>query len=203
MKARAVTRRIFGAFVAIGLAVAVPTAVFADDAKDIQKHDRQLFERSSQLDRDAARASSTPEGQQRLSDRLAKQFKVDASVVSGLRARGLSYGQSTIALALSQELMKQDKTLTQQAALDKLLAERQAHKGWGVIAQEYGLKLGHVISEVKRADKAAHHIAGKPQDHGKPDNVVKAEKADKPEKIEKVEKPEKPEKPAKPEKPGR
>lgn len=97
----------------------------------------------------------------------------------------------TIALALSQQLMKQDKTqtLTQQAALDKILADRQAGKGWGVIAHQYDLKLSQVISEVKKADKAAEHIAGKP------DATVA--------KVDKLDKPEKPEKPAKPEKPGR
>ena len=122
-------------------------------------------------------------------------------MVSGLRARGLSYGQSTIALALSQELMKQDNTLSQQAALDKILAERQAHKGWGVIAHQYGLKLGHVISEVKKADKAAEHIAAKPE-KGKPETDKKVVKVEKIEKPDKLDKPERPEKPAKPEKPG-
>ena len=200
MSAHAVTRWLLAGLVVIAVAFSVPVAVFADDLKDIQKHDRQLFERSKQLDADAARASSTPEGQHRLDDRLAKQFKVDPSVVSGLRARGFSYGQSTIALALSQELMKKDKTLTQQQALDKIVAERQAHKGWGVIAHENGLKLGHVISAVKKADKAADHIAAKPDSDKK---MVKAEKIEKPDKMDKPDKPEKPEKPAKPEKPGR
>ena len=86
--------------------------------------------------------------------------------------------------------MKQDKThtLTQQAALDKIVAERQAGKGWGVIAHSLNLKLGDVVSAVKKADKAADHVAGKPD---KPDHVAK------------VDKPDKPEKPARPEKPGR
>jgi len=57
-----------------------------------------------------------------------------------------------------------------------------------VIAHEFQLKLGHVVSEVKKADKAADNIAGKPD---KPDHVAK------------VDKPDKPEKPARPEKPGR
>src|SRR5437764_2391028 len=159
MRRETVSRWFFGSLLIAGVALALPVGASADDVKDVQKHERQLQADAKQLDADAARASSTPEGQARLNARLATQFKVDASVVSGLRARGLSYGQSTIALALSQELMKQDNTLSQQAALDKILAERQAHKGWGVIAHQYGLKLGHVISEVKKADKAAEHIA--------------------------------------------
>src|SRR3989442_9981042 len=57
-----------------------------------------------------------------------------------------------------------------------------------VIAHELGVKLGHVVSDVKRAEKATDRVAGK---------------ADKADKVAKAEKPEKMEKPAKPEKPGR
>ena len=198
MRAQAATRWFLGGLLTFGVAFAVPVATPADDVKDIQKHERELHAEAKQLDADAARASSTPEGQRRLNERLAKQFKVDPSIVTGLRARGYSYGQATIALALSQELMKRDKSLSQQAALDKIVAERQVHKGWGVIAHDLGLKLGHVVSEVKKADKAADHIAGKPESD-KP-KVAKVDKAEKPDKLDK---PEKPEKPAKPEKPGR
>jgi hypothetical protein len=112
--------------------------------------------------------------------------------------------------------MKKDTTLTQQQALDKIVADRQAGQGWGEIAHGLGLKLGHVISDVKKADKAADHVArGKPDkvDHvakvDKPDKPEKMDKPDKPEKMdkpdkpEKMDKPDKPEKPAKPEKPGR
>ena len=60
-----------------------------------------------------------------------------------------------------------------------------------VIAHELGVKLGHVVSEVKRAEKATEHVAGKRE------KVAKVEKTEKPEKPEKLEKP------AKPEKPGR
>jgi len=188
MRAPTVTRWLVGGLLIAGVALVIPVAALADDAKDIPKNERQLQAEAKQLDADAARASSTSEGQRRLDERLAKQFNVDPSVVTDLRDRHFSYGQATIALALSQELMKQDKTLSQQAALDKIVAERQAGKGWGLIAHDLHLKLGHVVSEVKKADKTADHIAGKPD---KPDHVAKVDKADKPEK------------PARPEKPGR
>jgi len=198
MRAPTVTRWLVGGLMIAGVALVIPVAALADDAKDIQKNERQLQAEAKKVDADAARAASTPDGQRRLEERLAKQFNVDPSVVTGLRNRNLSPGQTTIALALSQELMKRDKNLSQQAALDQILKERQAGKGWGVIAHELGLKLGHVVSEVKKADKAADNVAkGKPD---KPDHVAKVEKPDKP---EKVDKPDKPEKPARPEKPGR
>jgi hypothetical protein len=200
MSTPAVTRWLAGGLLIVGVALVIPMAASAEDAKDIQKHDRQLQADGKQLDADAARAATTPDGQRRLDERLAKQFNVAPSVVTGLRSgdRHFSYGQATIALALSQQLMKKHTALTQQQALDRIVAERQAGKGWGVIAHNLDLKLGHVISDVKKADTAAAHMAGKP-DKMDP-NLAKVDKPDKP---EKVDKPDKPEKPAKPEKPGR
>jgi hypothetical protein len=194
MRAPAVTRFV-GALLIVGVSLGLPMIAQADDAKDMQKNERQLRANATRLDDDAARAARTPDGQSRLNERLAKQFNVDPSVVTGLRNRNLSPGQATIALALSQQLMKKDTTLSQQQALDRIVADRQAGKGWGEIAHGLDLKLGHVISDVKKADKAADHVA-----RGKPDKVDHVAKVDKPEKMDK---PDKPEKPAKPEKPGR
>jgi hypothetical protein len=196
-QAEVLTRWFVGGLLMASMALAVPIAAAVDDARDIQNHEQQLQAKARELDADAARATSTPDGPRRLTERIAKQFKVQSSVVTDVRARTGSYGQATIALALSEELMKRDKSLGQQTALNTILAERQAGKGWGVIAHDLGLKLGHVISEVKKADKAAEHVAGKPDKADKDKAVAKAEKPEKPEKVDK------PEKPAKPEKPGR
>src|SRR5215813_3533364 len=141
MRAPTVTRWLVGSLLIAGVAAVIPVAALADDAKDMQKNERQLQANARRLDDDAARAARTPDGQRRLDERLAKQFNVDPSVVSGLRNRNLSPGQATIALALSQELMKQGKAANQQAALDQIIKERQAGKGWGVIAHELHLKL--------------------------------------------------------------
>src|SRR5947207_2076240 len=185
-----VSRWFFGSLLITGVALALPAVVSADDLSDNQKHERQLQADAKQLDADATRASNTPDGQRRVTERIAKEFKVQPSVVTDLHSRMGGYGQATIALALSQELMKQDKTLSQQAALDHIVALRQEGKGWGVIAHELGVKLGHVVSDVKRAEKATDRVTGKPD---KADKVAKAEK---PEKMEKMEKPAKPEKPS-------
>jgi len=183
------TRSFVGVLLMVGFAVGLPMASLAEDAKDTQQKERQLQAEARQLNADATRAANTQDGQRRLDERLAKQFNVNESLVTQLRTeRHLSYGQATIALALSQQLMKQ-QGLDQQTALDRIIAERQAGKGWGVIAHDHNLKLGRVISDVKKADTAATHIAGKP------------DKVDR--NVAKVDKPDKPEKPARPEKPGR
>src|SRR5438094_633194 len=124
------------------------------------KHAERLQTEAKGIDADAAKAMS-PEGQQRITDTIAKQFKVDPSVVTNLRNRRIGFGEATVALALSQELMKQDKSLTQQRALDQVLAKRAGGEGWGRIAQDLGLKLGRVRAEVERAEEkvAAEQIA--------------------------------------------
>ncbi|MFL5418651.1 MAG: ATP-binding cassette domain-containing protein, partial [Myxococcales bacterium] len=126
--------------------------------------------------------------------------RLDDDARAELRNRKLGFGGATIALALSQELMKRDPRLGQQAALDTILAQRAAGKGWGVIAHEQGLKLGPVVSEVKKANKSTEQVAGKPE------KVIRSEKTDKPDKLDKpdkIDKLEKPERPSKPEKSGR
>ena len=185
------------ALVIVGAGLTLAPMSLADDRADNTKHERQLQVDAKRLDAEATRASKTPEGQQRVTERIATQFNVQPSVVTDLRNRKLGFGGATIALALSQELMKRDASLTQQAALDRIVADRQAGKGWGVIAHELGLKLGDVVSEVKKAEKATEQIAGKPDKVAKADKSEKVEKPVKPEKIEKIERP------AKPEKPGR
>ena len=154
-----------------------------------QKHAERLGVEAKELDAKAGKAG-TPEGQRRVTDAIAKDFKVDPSVVTDLRNRKMGFGEITIALALSQELMKQDKTMSQQQALDTILAKRTAGEGWGKIAHDLHLKLGHVRSKVEKAEKQVARLE-------------RSEKAEKPEKMEKVEKMEKPEKPAKVERPGR
>src|SRR3989441_9696626 len=154
-----------------------------------QKHAERLGAEAKELDARAGKAG-TPEGQRRVTDAIAKDFKVDPSVVTDLRNRKMGFGEITIALALSQELMKQDKTMSQQPALDTILAKRTAGEGWGKIAHDLHLKLGHVRSKVEKAEKQVARLE-------------RSEKAERPEKMEKVEKMEKPEKPAKVERPGR
>ena len=197
MRRDPIARAFVVGLLSVGVGLVFPVAAPADDRQDNASQERQLQREAKQLDADAARASNMPEGQRRVTERIASQFNVQPSVVTDLRNRKLGFGGATIALALSQELMKRDATLSQQAALDRILAERQAGKGWGVIAHDLGLKLGHVVSAVKKADKSTEDIAGKS------DKVAKTDKVDKSARPEKMERPEKVERPAKPEKAGR
>lgn len=121
------------------------------------KHAERLQTEAKEIDADAARTAS-PEGQKRVNDTIAKQFKVDPAIIVNLRNRRVGFGEATVALALSKELMKQDKSLNQQQALDQILAKRAAGEGWGRIAQDFGLKLGRVRADVERAEKQVARV---------------------------------------------
>jgi len=159
------------------------------------KHAERLQTEAKEIDANAAKAMS-PEGQQRITETIAKQFKVDPSIVTSMRNRRMGFGEATVALALSQELMKHDKTYNQQRALDQILAKRASGEGWGRIAQDLGVKLGRVRSEVERAEKKVTRL-----DRGDKVAKDKGETMDRGDKVEKVDS--KPVRMDRPEKVGR
>jgi hypothetical protein len=79
---------------------------------------------------------------------LSSQFNVDPSVVEGLRANKQGWGETTIELAMAQQLTQTDaKTYpTMTDALNKIEALRSQKMGWGKIAIDLGFKLGPVVS---------------------------------------------------------
>jgi hypothetical protein len=127
-----------------------PAARPLTDAERKSWEDLQAAQR--QFDTDSGRVmAGSPDGRRRVPEAIAKQFGVADKVVTDLRARRISYGEVTIALALSQQMMRRDK-LTQQQALDRVLAPRSAGRSWGVVARDLGLKIGDVVSDVRKAD---------------------------------------------------
>ena len=190
---------------AFGLALAV-AAVQAQPAKPVtvpkspsasatpltdaeRKTVEELQVAQKRLDTDAARVmAASPDGRRRVAEAIASQFGVpDNKIVNDLRARRMGYGEVTIALALAQQLTKRDRTLTQHQALDKLVARRKAAQGWGVVARDLGLKLGDVISDVKKADKqlAKLDAARLARAEGQ-DKTARADKPSKPEKVDRT-----------------
>jgi hypothetical protein len=53
------------------------------------------------------------------------------------------------------------------ANIDKILAMRQGRpaEGWGEIAKNLGIKLGPVLSEVKKVERASHEELKKAEKH--------------------------------------
>jgi hypothetical protein len=118
-----------------------------------RKTSEALWVEQKQLETVGARvAAATPDGRRRVAETIAKQFDVPEKLVNDLRGRKIGYGELTVAMALSQQLIKRDK-VTQQQALEKVLGLRNSGHGWGVIARDLGLKLSDAVSAVKKTDK--------------------------------------------------
>lgn len=118
-----------------------------------RKTSEELWVEQKQLETVGARvAAATPDGRRRVAETIAKQFNVPEKLVDDLRGRKIGYGELTVAMALSQQLIKRDK-VTQQQALEKVLGLRKSGHGWGVIARDLGLKLSDAVSAVKKTDK--------------------------------------------------
>jgi hypothetical protein len=118
-----------------------------------RKTSEELWVEQKQLETVGARvAAATPDGRRRVAETIAKQFNVPEKLVDDLRGRKIGYGELTVAMALSQQLIKRDK-VTPQQALEKVLGLRKSGHGWGVIARDLGLKLSDAVSAVKKTDK--------------------------------------------------
>jgi hypothetical protein len=117
-----------------------------------RKLSEELWAEQRKVDSDTRALAASPDGRKRVAEAIAKQMDVSDKLVTDLRGRKLGYGEVTVALALSRQLMKRDK-LTQQQALDRVLAPRRSGMGWGAIARDLGLKLDDALSDVKKTDK--------------------------------------------------
>ena len=52
-------------------------------------------------------------------------------------------------------------------SFDTIVGKFQAHEGWGQIAHDYGLNLGHVVSSARRSSQATTHAQNTKTVHGK------------------------------------
>ena len=52
-------------------------------------------------------------------------------------------------------------------SFDTIVGKFQAHEGWGRIAHDYGLNLGHVVSSARRSSQATTHAQNTKTVHGK------------------------------------
>ena len=108
-----------------------------------------LWVEQKQLEADVARAVAAPGGRARVSGVIGTQLGVPEKVVGELRERKVSYGELTVALALSRQLMKHEK-VTLAKAVDRILALRASGQGWAAIAGSLGLKLAETLEQVQK-----------------------------------------------------
>lgn len=132
-------RKILAWSLPLALTAAVALARPADGSKDM----KQLQKQSSRLD-DEARE---PQGHDAIFESLSKQFNVPvATLQAEQKSTGFGFGELSIAHSLAAATGK---------SFDQLAQEFKSGKGWGVIARENNVKLGRVVSDLKRANKRA------------------------------------------------
>lgn len=117
-----------------------------------RKLSEELWVEQRKLDNDAKAVAATADGRRRVAETIAKEMKATDKLVMNLRDRKLGYGEITVALALSQQLMKREK-VTHQQALDRVLGPRKDGQGWGAIARDLNLDLDAAVGDVKMVDK--------------------------------------------------
>ena len=136
---------------------AVPAAVTLTDAE--RKLSEELWVEQKRLDTDSTKLAAKPDGRARMTTLLAKQYNVQEKLISDLRDRKLGYGEISASLAVSQQLMKHNKS-TRQQALDRVLAARKAGQGWAAFARSAGLMIGDVLDDVRKSDKQVAKAIG-------------------------------------------
>lgn len=111
-------------------------------------------------------ADAPPEPPSERVSALAAEFKVTAEEVSGLRAKGMGWGEVRHALAISRKAG---------VPLADVVKLRESGMGWGSISQKYGFKLGeartHVSGRVSReggqAGREGRKVGGARREHGR------------------------------------
>ena len=130
---------------------------------------------------------------------LAKQFNVEPGVVESLRANKQGWGETSIELAMAQQLMQTDANTypTMTAALNKIETLRSQKMGWGKIANYFGFKLGPVVSAAQHVRNESR-AAGTPNagKSGKPATATRVERAGRPDRASRPERPARPERAA-------
>jgi hypothetical protein len=164
---------------ALGAALMVAAPAWGEDPTvDLDNHARVID-----------RAASTPAGQERVANLLARELNAawghppgpySAASLNAQRSQNRwGWGEVLIGDRLAQQvaqtLMKQDRALTPAQALAQGTAQvtstRRQRTGWGAIARASGVSLGGLVSSVEKtaqsieraekgADRAADRAAG-------------------------------------------
>ncbi len=118
------------------LAATAALAQSADDSKDL----KQLQKQATRLDNEANQGQE----QGAVFDSLSKQLNVPVTTLqTEQKSTNFGFGQLFIANSLATASGK---------TFDQISQEFKSGKGWGEIAKENNLKLGRVVSDLKRAN---------------------------------------------------
>ena len=113
-----------------------------EKAQEETREQERLQERERLLEQERLRERERIlENESKILEKYAERFGVDIDTLTDLRAKRFGYGEISHALVLSE--------MTERP-LDEIVAMRDSGKGWGQIADEFGVKLRKVRREVRR-----------------------------------------------------
>lgn len=151
--------------------------------------------------------ASTPDGEAVVIGKIENEFDVDESVITGLRAQKLGYGEISIALSLAERLP--GGIIPEN--IDRIISMRQGPpvEGWGNIARSLDLSLkpaaGHLekVSSDTKKELVKHEKTTKLERTAKSERVERTQKPERVEKVERIERIERVERVERPERPER
>lgn len=187
---------------AASIALALPA--HAGDASSLSNESR----RTDLITADAAGAS--------VAERIAADFpdtfgtpEETRAIVADLRGGdlqgkphgALGYGEIYVSLALAQALA-QSAPMAPADALNEILGRRIEGQGFGAIARDLDLNLGHVVARVRSGNERLETAFARPAARGA-QRTARIERPSAPERPMKPERPQRPERPERPERGGR
>ncbi len=130
------------------------------------KNEKNLEREAVKLDRTA----STPKGEQAVLKRIVRDFQVSRDRVASLRQKDLGYGGVVIVLTLVRNMPGglTDGNIEQVLTLH----DGPPETGWDDVARKLGVKLGKVVSQVKKVNNEAHRAMKQAQARPAPASAV-------------------------------
>jgi hypothetical protein len=139
---------------AISVLIAAGLLFFTAAAPSVWAQTRE----EKKLNTEAATLNKTagsPAGQKVVAEKLKKEFNVTDAQITALRDQKMGYGEMAIVFSLAKQLGGAGG-ITQQN-IDAIMVKRSGPPvmGWGQIAKSYNLKLGAIVSQVKKVETSS------------------------------------------------
>jgi hypothetical protein len=149
--------------VALGLFCVLSLLSGGMAAAEVSKDERNLAREAKRVNDTAAK----PDGEKAVVTRLVADLKAEEQQVQALRDRKLGYGEAAIVLSLAQAMPGG----TTNANVQQVLAMRDGPPAvsWGEVARKLGMKLGKIVSQVRKVANNANREIKK--DHARADKA--------------------------------
>lgn len=138
----------------------------------VSKDEKNLAREQKRINDTAAK----PDGEKAVVKRLVMDLKAGEQQVKALTDRKLGYGEIAVILSMAQAMPGGSTDANVQKVLD--LRQGPAAAGWGDVARVLGMKLGKIVSQVRKVANNANREIKK--EHARGDKAPKAVQPEQP-----------------------